>query len=795
VPKASNLNTTAINDIAVIGMAGFFPDSTDLSSYWQNILKEKILIREVPPERWNWRYYFHRDIRATDKINSKWGAFLPDIVFDPLLHGIPPKSLSFIETTQLLMLECTRMALSDAGYLDRDFDRDRTSVFIGTGAGQGDLGQHYSFRSLFPMFFGESAQDILAGFGKVVPEWGEDAFTGIITNITAGRVANRFNLKGTNCTVDAACASALSALRAGILELRSKESDMVIVGGADMLMSPYAYTCFSKVGALSGTGRSIPFDEKADGIVLGEGIGAVIIKRLADAEKDGDHVYAVIKGIGASSDGRGKALTVPKPEGQVLAFSRAYENAGINPATIELIEAHGTGTVAGDRSEAAALRSFFSRTGMPGKSCGVGSVKSMIGHAKCAAGIASLIKSVLALYHKTLPPTAGIEKPITDLDGEDNPLYLSTRARPWFSSGNNPRRAGVNAFGFGGANFHAVLEEYGGKTCREPWLSPLPEWDTELLIFKSASIADASARLQSIENQLASFPHSSLKNLACTLAKTTPADDSVRIAIVTSSVNDLKQKLENARAMLGGDKAEARDASGVYFSSKPAADAGKIAFVFPGQGSQYTGMFNDLCLAFPLVREVFERFDGYLRRNFATGLSRLVHPPVSFSASEKKKNEEALTRTNVAQAAMGAVVRRSPPGRPVALAAGRQGAAGDLVSRSDRGGVAAMKIFGVGLSRTGTISLTAALRVLGYSAHHYPPRPLVAAATHDALTDVPVIPHLRTLDCLYPDAKWILTVRDEEAWLASCAAWWASHPRKRQFSLLLSTAATDRIAV
>ena len=653
--KSSQNAKTSGDDIAVIGMAGFFPDSPDLHSFWRNIVKGKISIREIPPERWDWRHYYHHDTWKTDAINSKWGAFLPDIIFDPLRYGIPPKSLNHIETAQLLMLECTRMALSDAGYLDRGVDHNRTSVFIGTGAGEGDLGQHYSFRSLFPKFFGKSAADVLSGFSGMIPEWGEDSFTGVIMNITAGRIANRFNLKGANATVDAACASVLAALRTGILELKSKESDMVIVGGADTLMSPYAYTCFSKIGALSGTGRSIPFDEKADGIVLGEAIGAVIIKRLADAEKDGDHVYAVIKGIGASSDGRGKALTLPSPEGQVMAFSRAYENADIDPATVELIEAHGTSTVAGDRSEAAALRSFFSRAGMPGKSCGVGSVKSMIGHAKCAAGIASLIKAVLALYYKTLPPTAGIRKPIPDLDGENNPLYLNARARSWFAPDSHPRRAGVNAFGFGGVNFHAVLEEYNGKTDQRESLSSLAEWDTELLIFTGSSTTEVSARLQSIEDLSWSSPGSFLKDLAYTLAMKKSAGNSVRLAIVASSADDLKKKLRIARAMLSGDKKEARETSGVFFSRIPRAEAGKIAFVYPGQGSQYTGMLNDLCLAFPLVRKVFERFDSHLRELFPSGLSRLIHPPVSFSETEKKKNGEVLTRTNVAQAAMGVV--------------------------------------------------------------------------------------------------------------------------------------------
>ncbi|MDY6905217.1 MAG: SDR family NAD(P)-dependent oxidoreductase [Thermodesulfobacteriota bacterium] len=654
MPESSQYAQPA-SDIAVIGMAGFFPDAPDVGIYWQNTIKGLVAIDEVPAERWDWRYYYDSDRQKPDRINSKWGAFLPDIVFDPLYFGIPPKALPFIETSQLLLLESTRLALDDAGYLERSFDRRRTAVFIGTGAGEGDLGQQYSFRSMLPRFFGESADDLLNGLDGAVPEWREDVFTGIIMNIAAGRIADRFNFGGTNCTIDAACASALAALRAGILELKAGESDLVIAGGADTLMSPYAYTCFSKVGALSGTGRSIPFDENADGIVLGECVATVVLKRLADAERDGDIIYAVIKGIGASSDGRGKGLTVPKPEGQIAAISRAYENAGIDPATIDLIEAHGTSTRAGDRSEAAALKSFFSQTGMPARTCAVGSVKSMIGHTKCAAGIASLMKTVLALHHKILPPTAGVEHPLADLDGAESPLYLNTKARPWVSTSDSPRRAGVSAFGFGGTNFHAVLEAYEGAVKPDHWASPLPDWDTELLVFREDSSEALAATLHAVVTQLTESPAFALKDLAYTLAMTESPKENVRLAIVAASLDDARAKMETALDALDGTKEEYDDSTGIYFSRVPVADTGKVAFVYPGQGSQYTYMLNDLCMAFPLVREVVERFDRHLRDRFPTGLSRAVYPPPPFTAEEKKANEKVLTQTRSAQAAMGAV--------------------------------------------------------------------------------------------------------------------------------------------
>ncbi|MFP4446042.1 MAG: SDR family NAD(P)-dependent oxidoreductase [Desulfosudaceae bacterium] len=384
-------------------------------------------------------------------------------------------------------------------------------------------------------------------------------------------------------------------------------------------------------------------------------MATVILKRLADAEKDGDPVYAVIKAVGTSSDGRGKGLTVPKPEGQVTALNRAYEKAGIPPETVGLLEAHGTSTVAGDRSEAAALHSFFSGIPMPPRSCGVGSVKSQIGHAKCAAGIASLVKTVLALHHKVLPPTAGVESPLSDLAGRNNPLYLNTTARPWFAAPDQPRRAGVSAFGFGGTNFHAVLEEYTGPAEKTSAGSPRPDWESELFVFQGPDSGTVQQALQALAKRLDQTPEPPLKDLAYTQALAMPADNAVRLAVVAVAVKDLREKLAIAGDLLAKEEAEGSHPAGIYFSRRPAADRGKLAFVYPGQGSQYTGMLTELALAFPRVREVLERFDRHLSPVFCDGLTRLIYPPPAWSAEEKEADETALKETNVTQASMGAV--------------------------------------------------------------------------------------------------------------------------------------------
>lgn len=353
------------SDIAIIGMACIMPKATDLQTYWENIINKVDAIREVPEERWDWKLYYDQNPRAKDKVYSKWGGFLDDILFDPAEYGMPPNTLYSIEPLQLLTLEAVKKALANAGYHKRPFKRERTSVILGAGGGAGDLGQKYGIRSAFPMLFGNNSSEILSHFENVLPEWTEDSFAGILMNVAAGRVANRFDLGGVNYVVDAACASSLAAVYLAVKELEAHSSDMVIVGGADTMQSAFAYLCFSKTLALSPTGQARTFDETADGIILGEGVGALILKRLADAERDGDRIYTVIKGIGFSSDGRAKGLTAPRLEGQVLALKRAYQKANISPATIGLVEGHGTGTVVGDRVEIQALSQVFSDARTP----------------------------------------------------------------------------------------------------------------------------------------------------------------------------------------------------------------------------------------------------------------------------------------------------------------------------------------------------------------------------------------------------------------------------------------------
>ncbi|MFH8341767.1 SDR family NAD(P)-dependent oxidoreductase [Streptomyces sp. AM6-12] len=609
-------------DVAIVGMACMFPQAPDLAAYWANIVAGRDSVTEVPAERWDPEVHHTAGHTA-----SKWGGFLPRIPFDPLRYGIPPTSLGSIEPVQLLSLEAARCALEDAGYGERgrEFDRSRTAVVFGAEAGS-DLSNAATLRAVLPSYYGK-VPDALDG---QLPRLTEDSFPGMLANVISGRIANRLDLGGANFTVDAACASSLAALDVACKELVSGTSDVVLCGGADLHNGVNDYVLFSSVHALSPTGRSRAFDAGADGIALGEGVACVVLKRLADAERDGDRIYGVVKGLGSASDGRSLGLTAPRPEGQRAALERAYRNAGVSPAQVGLVEAHGTGTVVGDRTELTILGEVFSEAGARTGGCALGSVKSQIGHTKCAAGLAGLIKTALALYTGITPPTLHLRRPNPAWTEDAGPFAFHTAARPWTRPAGE-RYAGVSAFGFGGTNFHAVLAAYGDAA---PPRQTLDEWPAELFLFRGrderAAHRQMAELLQAAEAEGRPWRLRDLARAAAHRADT--SREPVHVAFVARDVAQLTERL---RAVLDGQgDAEVHRAD-------PAG--GKVAFLFPGQGSQRTGMLAELLVLLPELRD-------HLHPDQAA----VVYPPAAFDDTVRERRRAALTDTRAAQPALGA---------------------------------------------------------------------------------------------------------------------------------------------
>ncbi len=595
------------------------------------------------------------DPKKPDHIYCKRGGFLPSIDFDPTEFNIPPNVIEATDTSQLLALATAKKALDDAGYGERGraFDRSRTSVVLGV-TGTQELVIPLGARMGHPLWKKalcesgvpeEQAEQVIRKIADGYVGWQENSFPGLLGNVVAGRIANRLDLGGTNCAVDAACASSMGAIHMALLELLSGRSDMVISGGVDTINDAFMHMCFSKTQILSPTGDVRPFSQDADGTVLGEGIGLIVLKRLQDAEKDGDRIYAVIKGLGSASDGRSQSIYAPRPEGQAKAIRTALRQAGTDPADVRLVEAHGTGTRVGDQVEFKALCDVFGEVSPNGNRCALGSVKSNIGHTKAAAGSAGLIKAALAVYHKLLPPTLKAETVDPKLGVEQSPFYINTRLRPWVATGHNKRTAGVSAFGFGGSNFHTVVEEYLPSKQE-------PSWDgsVEIAAFSGKDNQDVTARIEQWSRQAAeTHDRHYIGKLARQSRSGFSASDPVRLVMVLALEADPKTVSSSCKqALLQLSGRQAVPGSNVFVGHGPRK--GKLAYLFPGQGSQYVGMGRDLICCLPESFEAFEDAATSLKAQVA--LDEFIFPRMP---ADTDSYERQLRQTHIAQPAIGAV--------------------------------------------------------------------------------------------------------------------------------------------
>jgi len=632
-----------------------FAGAPDLRAYWQNIVDRRNCMSEAG-DRWAAPYY---DPTSTenDRIYTRRGGFLGEFVdFNPVEFGVMPSTVATGDADHFLALKLSRDALSDAGYGDRPFDGAKTGIILGRGTyvnrGYNTLLHHGQvvdqtlelLRGLVPGFTPEMAKELRARLKEKLPPFTPEVIPSLVPNVITGRIANRLDLLGPNYIVDAACASSLIALEQAIKELRSGRCDMMLAGGVHTTTPPQLYMMFALLKALSRTDIS-PFDAGADGTLLGEGLGILVLKRLGDALRDGDRVYAVVKGVGSASDGRALGLLAPRLEGQLLAMQRAYAENGVDPDTVELIEAHGTGMPVGDATEVATMKRIYGpRDGrLPRRA--LGSVKSMIGHCIPAAGIAGVIKSALALYHRVLPPTlcANVNP---GLKLEESSLYVNNATRPWIHAGTGPRRAGVNAFGFGGINAHAILEEH--PQASGPALHA--SWSSELFVFSANGTEGLIEALREVHRLVVDDPGVSAAGLACALAAR--PHGRCRLAMVCADVAELRKKIELALEKLPSAAADLRR-RGIHYGGPGAAGLGRVAFLFPGEGGQYPNMLLDLSVYFPKVRAWFDVLDEAFAGIAPDAPSRVVFPaPTGLTEDERERVARAITTLEIGSASV-----------------------------------------------------------------------------------------------------------------------------------------------
>jgi acyl transferase domain-containing protein/NADP-dependent 3-hydroxy acid dehydrogenase YdfG len=636
--------------IAIVSIGALFPGAPTTPAFWRDLLEGRDRLSEVPRTHWLASDYFDPAPGTPDKVYTTRGGFLSGVEFSPVEFGLPPSTLPAIDTAQLLALVVAKRVLAEAtrGRYE-SMDRSRISVLLGVASAT-ELVAHMSGRLQIPVVEAAmraaaipeaDARRVRAALEACYVPWQEGTFPGLLGNVVAGRIANRFDLGGTNAVLDAACAGSLAALEMAVQELSLGVADLVITGGVDTLNDILMFMCFAQTGALSRSGECRPFSRDADGTLLSEGIGLFALRRLADAERDGDPVYAVIRGIGTSSDGRATSIYAPLAAGQARALGRAYAQAGVSPTTVGLVEAHGTGTGAGAAAEVEALHQVYAAAGARPKQTAIGSVKGQIGHAKAAAGAAGLAKAALALHHKVLPPTIKISEPLPALADPTSPFYASAATRPWVQRPGQPRRAAVSALGFGGTNFHVVLEEHAGVT--PPRLRALP---AELVLLGAPDVAALAERCRAEAARLDA--PGALVHLARRSQLGFEVAAPVRLAVVAGSEEALADLLRRAsEAMTATPRAPLP--RGAHLGEGP--PPGPVAFLFPGQGSQAVGMGGDLAVHFDDARRVWDEAAG-LDPFTDAGLHERVFPPPAFTDEEREAQAGRLTATEWAQPAL-----------------------------------------------------------------------------------------------------------------------------------------------
>jgi len=673
--RENRLEANMDTRIAVIGMSAILPCGTTVRESWEAIRDGIDCLSDLPEDRVDVTAYFDPVKTTKDKIYCKRGGFIPEYDFDAREFGLNMFQMEDSDANQTVTLLKVKEALEDAGIEALSKEKKNIGCVLGIGGGQKSSHEFYSRLNYVVVEkvlrkMGMPEEDVQAAVEKYkanFPEWRLDSFPGFLGNVTAGRCTNTFNLDGMNCVVDAACASSLIAVKVAIDELLHGDCDMMITGATCTDNSIGMYMAFSKTPVFSTDPSVRAYDEKTKGMLIGEGSAMLVLKRYADAVRDGDEIHAVIRGCASSSDGKASGIYTPTISGQEEALRRAYMRANVDPATVTLVEGHGTGTPVGDRIELTALRNLFdSAYGNEKEKVAVGSIKSNIGHLKAVAGLAGMIKVIMALKHKTLPATINVDEPPKLYDNTpitDSSLYINTMNRPWFPAPGVPRRAGISSFGFGGANYHAVLEEAEPEHQKAYRLNKRPQ---PVLLMASSTQALASlceAQLKEFEKAIEE--NKTVKNTAyikcvdfCEKFKfpgSIPSSNA-RLGFLVKEADDATETLRAIVAQF--QKSAGKDSwhlprQGVSFRAQGINTTGGVAALFSGQGAQYTHMFSEVAMNWPQFRESISDMDRAQAKVAGADkdyerVSQVLYPRKPYN-SEPEQDHKKISLTSYSQ--------------------------------------------------------------------------------------------------------------------------------------------------
>ncbi|HEV2129938.1 MAG TPA: type I polyketide synthase, partial [Longimicrobiaceae bacterium] len=600
--------------IAIVGIGCRFPGgASDPAAFWRLLREGRDAVTEVPPERWDIDAFYDADPDAPGKMASRWGAFLDGVDrFDPQLFGITPREAAGMDPQQRLLLEVGWEALENSGIAPDRLSGSRTGVFVGVvNSDYGQLSREH---------------DGLDQFGPYYA-------SGSAHSIVSGRLSYLLGLHGPSISLDTACSSSLVAVHLAVQSLRAGECQMALAGGVNVILVPDSTIAISKYRMLSPDGRCKTFDAAADGFARGEGCGVVVLKRLSDALADGDRVLAVIRGSAVNQDGASSGLTAPHGPAQEAVVREALASGGVTPGEVTYVEAHGTGTSLGDPIEVQALATVLGPGRAAERPVLIGSVKTNLGHLESAAGIAGLIKLVLCLQHRQIPPHLHLHTPNPLIPWERLPVAVPQQLTPWPAEA--PLVGAVSGFGFSGTNAHVVLaaapeaERPPGERRRPAHLLTLSAQSGDALLELAASVA----------KRLRAGPELALGDVAHT-ANAGRAQLPHRLALRAVEVTEARSQLE--RFLVGEEHA------GLTRGRVPPGDPPRVAFLFPGQGSQYVQMGRQLYESEPRFRQTLEQCEQILRPLLERPLLSVLYP----EPGEEADAARLLAQTRYTQPAL-----------------------------------------------------------------------------------------------------------------------------------------------